>query len=125
MATMSLRKVPPLCTVSKIWNDHYTYTVMDTRAITALRTGNLIYKNWNPHKMRPRLMSDMTCLFQPCREPDTMKHVLTCEYYTSKFEEKEGPTRDWATYLVNLNRERIQKFGQPLISTEGWSTIKM
>ena len=47
---------------------------------------------------------------------DTMKHFLNCKFYETKLIEKDGPMR--ASYLVNLNRERILKLGQPLISTD-------
>ena len=61
-------------------------------------------------------------MYQPCKEPDTLKHVLECEYYTTRFKEtNQGPTQDWATYLVALHDERLEKFKQPLISLDGWS----
>ena len=44
--TLSLRKVPPMLTLGKIYNHHYEYTVFEARAITALRTGYI------PHARR-------------------------------------------------------------------------
>ena len=108
--------------MSKVYNDHYTFSIMDARAITAMRTGNLIYKNWAPYKFSLKHSGDLKCMYQPCQELDTMQHVLVCDFYETKFEEKDGPTRDWATYLVKLNDERMKQFGQPLISCEGWSS---
>ena len=70
--------------------------------------------------IRKKHAGDPYCLFQPCMEKDSLDHVLNCQYYTTKFIEKEGPTRDWANYLVKLDQERVEKFGQPLISCEGW-----
>ena len=121
LVTLSLKKIPPMLILSsKIFNDHYTYNKFDARAITALRTGNLIFKNWCPWMIRKKHAGDPYCLFQPCMEKDSLDHVLNCQYYTTKFIEKEGPTRDWANYLVKLDQERVEKFGQPLISCEGW-----
>ena len=89
---------------------------------TVLRTGNLIFKNWSPYKFAIKHMGDNKCMFQPCQEPDSLKHVLECDYYTTKFiETNQGPTKDWATYLVALHDERLQKFDQPLICLDGWS----
>ena len=51
----------------------------------------------------------------------TLKHIHKCEFYTTKFTEKFGPTRDWANYLVELDKERSKKFSQPLILCDGWS----
>ena len=119
---MTKRKIPPMLVLSKVYNDHYTFPLMEARAITAMRTGNLIYKNWAIWKFGMKHSGDLRCMFPPCQEPDTMMHVLECEFYTTKFEEKDGPTRDWANYLVKLNEERMTKFNQPLISCEGWST---
>ena len=71
--------------------------------------------------MDKRHMGDLKCLYAPCQEPDSLKHVQECEFYTTKFIEKEGGTKDWANYLVNLHQERVRNFRQPLISFEGWS----
>ena len=97
---------------------------MEARAIAVMRAGNLIFKNWAPHKIIKKHMGDLKCLVPICQEKDSLAHVLNCEFYDTKFiETSEGNIRDWATYLVKLNNERIDKFDQPLISCEGWSTI--
>ena len=119
-ATMKLKKVPPFLVISKIWNHHYTFPMLEARAITTMRTGNLIFKNWCPNKIRPKYMGDMKCLYPPCQEPDTLKHVMSCEYYSTKFKDTGESIKDWAKYLVQLNDERIKEFKQPLICTDGW-----
>ena len=64
-------------------------------------------------------------MYAPCQELDSLKHVLKCEFYSTKFVDgDESTTKDWAKYLVKLNAERIREFDQPLISLEGWSTFK-
>ena len=122
MTTLSLKKVPPMYSAEKVWTEHYEFPVMEARAITVMRTGNLVFKNWAPHKFSKKNMGDLLCMVPACQEKDTLEHVMNCVFYTTKFVEKDGPIRDWATYLVALNRERIQKFGQPLILCDGWST---
>ena len=122
MMTLTLKKVPPMLSIDKIWTDHYTYGVMEARAITVMRTGNLVFKNWAPHKFAKKHMGDLLCLVPICQEKDTLKHVMECEFYNSKFIEMHGPTKDWALYLVALNNERIDRFDQPLILTDGWLT---
>ena len=88
-----------------------------------MRTGNLVFKNWNPYKFANKHMGDKKCMFPPCQEPDTLEHVLECDFYETKFtESNHGPTKDWATYLVALHDERMKKFDQPLILCDGWST---
>ena len=120
--TLNLKKIPPMLTLEKTWTGHYDLPLFEARAITTLRTGNLAFKNWCPYKFSLKHMGDKLCLFKPCQEPDSLAHVLECEYYDTRFvESQQGPTRDWATYLVKLHDERIEKFGQPLIYCEGWS----
>ena len=122
MVTLSMKKIPPMLTLDKVWNVHYTFNTVEARAITAMRTGNLIYKNWCPWKMLKRHMGDLRCLVKVCQEPDTLDHVMKCQFYDSKFSEGgEGPTRDWAQYLVSLHLERMEKFSQPLICFDGWA----
>ena len=122
MTTLMLKKVPPMLTFSiKIFNEHYSFPKFEARAITALRTGNLIFKNWCPWKIRRQHAGDPYCMYQPCREKDTLQHVMECEFYSTKFISKDSPARDWSTYLVKLHQERMENFNQPLISCEGWS----
>ena len=122
MVTLARKKIPPMLVMGKIFNDHYTFPIMESRAITTLRTGNLIFKNWCPNRINLRNAGDKKCMFPACQEDDTLKHVLECEFYSTKFTEgSEGPTKDWAKYLVELDKERISKFHQPLILCDGWS----
>ena len=122
MATLSNKKVPNLYSLDTVDHDHYTYGVMEARAITVMRTGNLIFKNWAPWKMKKQHMGDLLCLVPACRERDTLEHVMNCEFYNTKFVQIHGNVRDWAEYLVALNNERIDRFDQPLISCDGWTT---
>ena len=122
LTTLTLKKIPPMLTFSiKIFNEHYNFPMFEARAITALRTGNLIFKNWCPWKIRRQHAGDPFCMFQPCGERDTLMHVLECEFYSTKFVNRDGPAKDWSNYLVKLHQERLEKFNQPLISCEGWS----
>ena len=120
--TLTLKKVPPMLTLGKIYNHHYEYTVFEARAITALRTGNLIFKNWCPWEFSKK-NSGTKCMYPPCPEKDSLLHVMECRFYRTKFEQVEGVTRDWANYLTRLNQERVSEFNQPLISCRGWSTV--
>ena len=120
--SLFLRKIPPLLSLEKIWTEHYEFPMMEARAITTLRTGHLVFKNWCPWKLAAKHKRDKLCMFTTCQELDSLKHVLQCDFYTTKFEEtNQGPTKDWAVYLVKLHDERLEKFGQPLILCEGWS----
>ena len=121
LATLSLKKIPPMLIPGKIYNHHYTFDFMEARAITTLRTGNLIFKNWCPYKFPAKYSGDRKCLYNPCQEEDSLAHVLECPFYKTKFIEKDGPSRDWALYIVSLHQERMKEFRQPLISCEGWS----
>ena len=90
-----------------------------------MRAGNLIFKNWCPWKFTNKNMGDLKCMYKPCQELDSLKHVLECEYYKTKFVSGNiSETKDWAIYLVKLNLERIKEFDQPLISLEGWTRYK-
>ena len=121
LVSLSLRKIPPMLIPGKVFNDHYTFDFMEARAITTLRTGNLIFKNWCPYKFPAKYSGDKKCLYNPCQEEDSLAHVLECPFYKTKFIEKDGPSRDWALYIISLHQERMKEFKQPLISCEGWS----
>ena len=84
-----------MLTIDKVWNDHYDLPFMEARAITCLRTGNLIFKNWASWKFDVKYMGDNKCLFKPCQEPDTLAHVMECDYYVTRFvDTNQGPTKD-------------------------------
>ena len=103
-ATLTNKKVPSLLSLDKIQTHHYTYGVKEARAITVMRTGNLIFKNWAPHKIITKHKGDLKCLDPICQERDSLAHVLNCEYYDTKYiETSEGNIRDWATYLVKFH----------------------
>ena len=117
-----LKKIPPMLTLEKIATNHYSFSSLDSRAITCLRTGLLVFKNWCPFKIQKKYRGDKKCFYDPCPEEDSLKHVMECQFYSTKFYEGgEGPVRDWANFLVSLNRERMKNFNQPLIWCEGWS----
>ena len=124
MATLTNKKVPSLLSPDQIDYNHYNLGVMEARAITVMRTGNLIFKNWAHYKFSKKHMGDDRCMVPTCRERDTLNHVMKCEYYDTKFTQIHGNVKDWAEYLVALNNERIKKFGQPLISCEGWTNTR-
>ena len=118
---MKLKKIPKMISWYDVTTEHHTFPMLESRAITAWRTGTLIFKNWSGFKMKLRYQGDRKCLFPPCQGDDTLQHVKEeCEFYSTKFEEKTGGMKDWATYLVKLNSERIKEFKQPLILMDGW-----
>ena len=87
MVLFSLKKVPPLLIKSKVWNVHFELPIFEARAITALRTGNLVFKNWCPWEFSKKNSVDKLCM-----KEDSLKHVMQCPFYTTRFYEGgEGP----------------------------------
>ena len=48
LSTLTKRRIMPMFIPGKVFNSHYTCSLMDAHAITCLRTGKLILKNWTP-----------------------------------------------------------------------------
>ena len=103
MSTLSNKKVPSMMSLDSIDYNHYNLGVMEARAITVMRTGNLIFKNWAPWKFKKKYMGNKLCLEPACGEKDTLKHVMNCEFYESRLVQIHGNVKDWAMYLVALN----------------------
>ena len=116
-----LRKIPKMLSLYEDTTEHHTFPMMEARAITAWRTGTLVFKNWCPYRFRLKYQGDRKCLYPPCQGDDTLFHVREeCEFYSTKFIQTSGSIKDWAEYLVKLNKERMREFKQPLILMDGW-----
>ena len=116
-----LRKIPKMLTLYEETTEHHTFPMLEARAITAWRTGTLVFKNWCPYRFRLKYQGDRKCLYPPCQGDDTLDHVMEeCEFYSTKYKMKTGSIKDWAEYLVKLNTERMKEFKQPLILLDGW-----
>ena len=116
-----LKKIPKMLTLYEVTTEHHTFPMLEARAVTAWRTGTLVFKNWCPYRFRLKYQGDRKCLYPPCQGDDSLKHVKDeCEFYSTKYIEKTGSMKDWAEYLVKLNTERMKEFKQPLILLDGW-----
>ena len=81
--------------------------------------GLLITRTSNYHQLRLCHQGEKTCLHAPCQYPDTVEHMISCEYYRSKLviDENKSYHECFADFLSNINSERIELFKQPLIYT--------
>ena len=80
----------------------------------ALFTGELNFLT-NRKGEASRLHGGTHCLVKVCCEEDTLQHVAECFGYTTRYDSRSGSLKQMAEYLTELNKERTQKFGVPLI----------
>ena len=61
-----------------------------------------------------KLHGGTQCLVKVCCQSDSLFHVMECFGYSTKYNPALG-LKGLALYLVDLNRERNEKFQTPLI----------
>ena len=69
-----------------------------------------------------RIYGDTKC-FAGCDAPDSLKHVMTCNRYDTRFtnrgwDEDEGVRKQFIQYLKELDLERTVKYGLPVLYKE-------
>ena len=95
--------------------EHYLFTDFQSRLVSQMRMGVLMFRNKYSHYMRKRHQNDNSCLWGPCGEVDSLAHCLQCEFYPVRFKKTEkGEARDWAEYLTQLSNCRARNFGESL-----------
>ena len=126
-----LKSVPmiPSVTKRKLMPEHWTFPPMETRAIMAFNTGNLVFRGTKAFKFKGKMGGTNTCLFPMCNATDTLYHVMwNCEWYRQEGiipkdtwrEDGKSVSRDLADYLLELNEFRIKRWQVPLIVIDGW-----
>ena len=94
---------------------------MESRAMTAFNTGNLVFKTWCPWKFPEKHRGDRWCMFRQCDGKDSYEHVrFECAWYDTKFEDTGLPIDDNAKFLMNLDTERRRRWNIPLIVIAGF-----
>ena len=95
----------------------HSFNTMEARAITCFNMGNLVFKDWNPHKFTGKHAGDRWCLFSVCEGRDSYYHMrFECQLYTTKYRD----SWDNAEFQVKLNQERIKRWKLPLIVVSGY-----
>ena len=116
-----LKSVPIIVNTRKVLHQHHMFNTMEARAITCFNTGNLVFKDWNPHKFTGKHAGDRWCLFSVCEGRDSYYHVrFECKLYTTKYRDTGDPVKDNADFLVKLDQERIKRWKLPLIVVSGY-----
>ena len=127
-----LKSVPMIPTPQRrqMMPPHWTFGPMETRAIMAYNTGNLVFRATRPFKFKGKFAGTKSCLYDLCNQRDTLYHAMWhCEWYKREGiipidkSRIEGPNfcKDLAEYLIQLHEFRMRKWGQPLIVVEGWT----
>ena len=60
----------------KLMQEHWTFSPMESRAITAFNTGHLVFKSTKQFKFKGKLGGTKRCLFDNCNNVDTLYHAL-------------------------------------------------
>ena len=82
------------------------------RLVLAYRVGELNLLTNRPKESISKYGST-ECLVRVCGGEDTLNHISECFGYDAK--PRGSSEQDLASYLRDLNRERTQKYGKPLI----------
>ena len=53
-----MKSVPIIINTRKVLHEHHTFNTMEARAITCFNTGNLVFKDSNPHKFTGKYAGD-------------------------------------------------------------------
>ena len=72
---MTIKKLPMVANYRKVEHEHWRFNMMEARAITCFNTGNLVFKDSNPHQMRTRNKGDRWCLGSACEGRDSYMYV--------------------------------------------------
>ena len=76
-----LKKIPKMLALYEVTTEHHTFPMLEARAVTAWRTGTLVFKNWCPYRFRLKYRGDRKCLYPPCQGDDSLTHVKDeCEF---------------------------------------------
>ena len=105
--------------------EHWTFQQMESRAVTAFNTGNLIFFRTKQFRFKGKLRGTKKCLFDLCPENDNLYHVMWhCDWYRKEgivpHTSGTGVAKVLSKYLITLHEFRIKKWGVPLIWIEGW-----
>ena len=104
--TMITKSIPMVAITRKVTHEHYVFNMMQARALTCFNTGNLVFKDLNPHQFRNRDKGDQWCLERAFEGKDFYEHVrYECKSYKTRYVE----------FLLRLNQERIARLKTPLI----------
>ena len=95
--------------------EHYLFTDFQSRLVSQMRMGVLMFRNKYSQYMRKRHQGDQSCLWGPCGEIDSLAHCIQCEFYPVRFRKTgKGEASDWAEYLTQLSNFRARIFGESL-----------
>ena len=114
--TMITKSILMVLNTRKVNHEHYTFTVMEARAITCFNTANLIFKDWNPQRFRSKDKGDRWCLERACDGRDSYEHVrYECKFYKTKYVDCGEPVKDNARFILRLHQERMTRWKTPLV----------
>ena len=104
------------------WNKprYMAWSKLEGKLMLAFRLGELEFKT-NRRGESEKLYGGVHCWYGQCGGLDEISHVSRCEGYNARpVEADDGDPRNLVTYLIQLNSERIRKWGQPLLFTRGF-----
>ena len=104
------------------WNKpwYMAWSKLEGKLMLAFRLGELEFKT-NRRGESEKLYGGVHCWYGQCGGLDEISHVSRCEGYNARpVEVDDGDPRNLVNYLIQLNSERIRKWGQPLLFTRGF-----
>ena len=100
------------------WKPHIKWTKLEVKARLLKAAGSMRFlsqaSGWRAY-YRARGISTR-CVSRLCDAEDTDAHAKICKFIETKWEEKfEDDIKKKAEYCVNLHRERLRKYGYPIL----------
>ena len=94
---------------------HFNWDKLKSKAMIAVRTGSLKFKNaWRLYNVKRGV--GVRCVNRMCDGIDELKHAQVCKFYNTKWDDKFLDSEsDMAEYILQLNRERLTRYRLPIL----------
>ena len=105
-----------------LWNKpwYFCWGKLEGKLMLAYQLGELQLKTSRRGESR-RNYGGVHCWVGVCEGDDELSHIAECPGYTVRPPDvKDGNPRNLAFYLIELNAERIRRWGQPLVFIRGF-----
>ncbi len=104
--------------LSMNWRPHFKWTKLEAKARLLEAAGSFRFlaqaSGWKSY-YRARGV-DTRCVSRLCDSEDTATHAKICKFMETKWNEKyEDDLKLKAVYYVNLHKERLRKYGFPIL----------
>ena len=95
---------------------HYKWTKIMAKALISWRSGSLKFKSvWRLYNVKRGVGTKCVMEVNGCNQEDTWNHMVTCDFYETKWDPRWWQEKDIACYIIKVNRERLRRAKMPLL----------